>query len=537
MTTDDFYRTRSGFPLPVVFDSSSLDERGIADLARWLGRPGKPPFTRGITPEGYRTQPWIMGQYAGYGSAEEANERYRLLLEQGGTGFSIALDIPTQMGLDSDDPLAAGEVGRVGVAIDTLADLEDLLDGLPLERLRSIRTTANAIGTIWLAMVIAFAEKNGFEPNGIRIQIQNDVLKEYVARGTFIFPVRPALELVADAIEYCATELPNWIPLTMSGYHIRETGATAVEELAFTFANGIAYCDAVTRRGVGIDEFAPKLFTFLTTGMDFLEEIAKFRAARRVWSEIALERFGAKEPASGALRIFAFSAGSDLVAQQPMNNIVRVAISALAAVLGGVQTLHTSSYDEALGTPTAESVTIALRTQQILMEECGVTGTVDPLGGSWALESLTADIERAVLDLLAEIDRKGGAIEWIEQGWFTERLAQGAYGDQQAVESGNRKVVGVNVHQLDESAPDPAVFRVDPESERRQLARLARVRARRDDEAVRRALAKLERSAREGRNTIPATIDAVRAYATVGEITGSLRQVYGSYRRPLAAYA
>jgi methylmalonyl-CoA mutase N-terminal domain/subunit len=349
--------------------------------------------------------------------------------------------------------------------------------------------------------------------------------------------VRPAVELVADTVEYCARNLPNWIPLTMSGYHIREAGATAIEELGFTFANGIAYCDAVTRRGVAIDEFAPKLYTFLTTGMDFLEEVAKFRAARRVWSSIVLDRFGAKHDESGALRIFAFSAGSDLVAQQPINNIVRVAVSALAAVLGSVQTLHTSSYDEALGTPTAESATVALRTQQILMEECGLTGTVDPLGGSWALEALTADVERGVKELISEIDQQGGAIEWVERGWFADRLAERSYEYQQAVERGERRIVGLNVHGDEAGDASPAVFKVDPESERRQLERLRDVRARRDEKAVSRALDNLERSAKANMNTVPATIDAVRAYATIGEITGALTRVHGRYAPTLAAYA
>lgn len=521
--------TRSGLPLEAEYGPDSTARRGLHDLGTAVGTAGEPPFTRGIVAGGYRRRPWIIGQYAGFGSAEDANRRYRELLERGQTGFSVALDLPTQMGYDSDHPLARGEVGKIGVAIDSLADMERLFDGIPLEQVRQIRTTANAIGPTWLALVVALGERRGFDPAAVRILIQNDVLKEYIARGTFIYPPQPAVELVADTIEYCAGHLPAWNPLAMSGYHIRETGANAVQELAFTFANGIAYVEAALRRGLAIDEFASSLFTFLSSGPDLIEEVAKFRAARRVWSDIVGDRFGARRDDSRALRIFAFSAGSSLTAQQPANNVVRVTLAALAAVLGSVQTLHTASFDEAFATPTAEAAQLALRTQQVIMEESGLTDTADPLGGSWAVESLTVDIQRAVERTLARIDERGGALRCVDDGWFVAQLEEAAYADQLALEDGRRRVVGVNVHRSEEPELNPEVFVVDPASERRQLERLARVRAERDDAAVRRALADLRDAAAGGDNTVEPTIAAVRAYATVGEITDALRAVHGSF--------
>ena len=525
----DGHHTRSGFELDTTFGDDSLARRGIDDLASWTGIPGAPPFTRGIDAQGYRESPWIIGQYAGFGSAEDANRRFRELLEQGQTGFSVALDLPTQMGYDSDHPLARGEVGKIGVAIDTLADMEGLFDGIPLEEVLQIRTTANAIGPIWLALIVALGERRRFDPGAVRILIQNDILKEYFARGTFIYPPAPALALVAETIEYCARELPAWTPLAMSGYHIRETGADAVQELAFTFANGIAYLEGVLARGVGIDSFAPSLFTFLSAGTDLLEEVAKFRAARRVWSTLMDDRFDVRDPRSRALRIFAFSAGSSLTAQQPMNNIVRITLAALAAVLGSVQTLHTASYDEAFATPTEEAARLAVRTQQVIMEESGLTGTADPLGGSWAVEALTAEIVRAVTRTLAEIDERGGALACIESGWFREQLEEAAYADQRAVEKGRRRVVGLNCYRTTGEELTPAVFSVDPASEERQIRNLQRVRAERDPRAVERALSRLRRAATAGESTIEPTIQAVRVYATVGEITDVLRSVYGSH--------
>jgi methylmalonyl-CoA mutase N-terminal domain/subunit len=529
--------TPTGLELDVEFDSGSLARRGVADLSSWTGRAGAPPFTRGIVADGYRGQPWIIGQYGGFGSAEDTNRRIRQLLGQGQTGFSIALDLPTQMGYDSDHRLALGEVGKVGVAIDSLADMERLFDDVPLVEIRQIRTTANAIGPIWLAMIVALGERRGIDPAQIRILIQNDVLKEYIARGTFIFPPGPALRLVADTIEYCSRNLPGWTPLTMSGYHIRESGATPVDELAFTFANGIAYVDAALERGLSIDDFAPSLFTFLSAGPRVLEEAAKFRAARRVWDSIVGERYGASRDESRALRIFAFTAGSNLTAQEPMNNIIRVTLAALGAVLGSVQTLHTSSYDEAFWTPTEESSRIALRTQQVIMAESGVTETVDPLGGSWAVESLTADIDRDVRATLAEIESRGGALACIEDGWFVSRLASAAYEHQLMIERGELAIIGVNVHRTEADELAPPQFTVDPQAERRQLERLRRVRAERDSAAVGSALERLRRAARDGENTIPSTIEAVRAFATVGEITDALRSVFGTHARPIASTA
>ena len=409
--------TRSGIPLASVYRGAEIS----AAAATEPEAPGQPPFTRGITPRMYLEKPWIMGQYVGFGSAEQTNARFKELLRAGQTGFSVALDLPTQLGLDSDHRLALGEVGRVGVAIDSLADMEVLFDGIPLDGIRQIRTTANSIGHLWLALNVALAEKKGHDPNAVKILIQNDVLKEYIARGTQIYPPRAGLRIIADVIEYCARNLPAWTPLSMSGYHMREAGANAIQELAFTFANGIAYCDAAVERGLSVDDFAPSLFTFLTADMELLEEVAKFRAARKVWDWIMSERFAAKNPESRALRIFAFSAGSNLTAQQPLVNVVRVSINALAAVLGGVQTLHTSAFDEALGVPTEAAATLALRTQQVILEETGIPNVVDPLGGSYAIEALTAEIESRVRTELGKIDELGGALRCIESEWFKEQ--------------------------------------------------------------------------------------------------------------------
>ena len=517
--------TRSGLPLEELYGPASVAAAGGGDP----GEPGEPPFTRGITRRMYLDQPWIMGQYAGFGSAEETNARYKLLLERGQTGFSVALDLPTQMGYDSDHPLARGEVGKVGVAIDSLEDMETLFRDIPLDQVRQVRTTANAIGHVWLALVVAICERRGEDPDGIRILIQNDVLKEYVARGTYIYPPAAGLGIVTDVIGYCAAKLPSWTPLTMSGYHIREAGSDAVQELGYTFANGIAYCQAAVDRGLAVDSFAPKLFTFLSSGLDLLEEVAKFRAARRVWDRIMAERFGAGE-ASRRLNIFAFSAGSNLTAQQPMVNVARVTIEALAAVLGGVQTLHTSAYDEALSTPTEAAATIALRTQQVLLEETGLAGTVDPLGGAWSVEALTAELERRVLAQIREVDELGGALACIESGWMADQIAERAFEDQLEVEKGTRRVVGVNCHVDQRETVEAEPFVVDPAIEAGQVGRLRRLRAERDQGRTRAALEALEASARAGEPIVQATIEAVRSLATVGEISDRLRAVYGSYR-------
>lgn len=516
--------TRSGIPLQPVYGSAEMAAAGGVEP----GPPGRPPYIRGITPLMYRDRPWIMGQYAGFGSAEQTNARFKELLRQGQTGFSVALDLPTQLGLDSDHPLSRGEVGRVGVAINSLADMEVLFEGIPLEQIRQIRTTANSIGHLWLALNVALAEKKGTDPNSVRILIQNDVLKEYIARGTQIYPPRAGLRIVADIIEHCARHLPNWTPLSMSGYHIREAGANAVQELAFTFANGIAYCEAAVAKGLSVDDFAPSLFTFLAADMELLEEVAKFRAARKVWDEIMGKRFRAQNPDSRALRIFAFSAGSNLTAQQPLVNIARVTVNALAAVLGGVQTLHTSAYDETLGLPTEAAATLALRTQQVILEETGITNVVDPLGGSYAVEALTAEIERRVLAELDQIEELGGALACIESGWFKAQIGESAYRVQQEIETGRRKVIGVNSYVVeDASGPEP--FEIDPAIEAAQVARLVRLREERDGSAVETALGRLEAAAKDGSSIVPHTIEAVRAYATVGEISETLRGVFGSY--------
>ncbi len=520
--------TGSGIPLRAVYAPEEVAAQGI-DVTRDVGAPGMFPYTRGVTPGMYRDRLWVMGMYSGYGSAEEANARYRMLLEQGQTGFSIALDLPTQCGYDADHPMALGEVGRVGVHIGSLADMEQLFEGIDLERVRQIRTTANAIGPIMVAMYLAAFEKRGVDPRRARMFIQNDVLKEYIARGTYIVPPEAGVKLSADVIEYCARHLPDWTPLAMSGYHIRDSGSSAVQELAFTFANGLAYIEETLRRGLSIDAFAPQLWSFLAASIDVLEEVAKFRAARRVWARLVRDAFGAQMPDSMKLRIFAYTLGGNLTAQQPLNNIARVAIETLAAVLGGVQTIATSSYDEALSIPTDEAVTVALRTQQIVAHEAGVTGTVDPLGGSYALECLTTEVERGVGQYLERIKALGGAVRCIENGFYHRELADAAYGYQSQIEAGERVIVGVNAYTQGDRQKVP-VFRSDPMMERRQVERLQQLRAQRDQARVTKALADVTDAARAAENVIPAVVDAVKAYATVGEICAGFRGVYGTYR-------
>lgn len=521
----EVFSTKSGLPLERVYTPEWDMESYLAKL----NFPGQFPFTRGVNPTMYRSQTWVMGQYSGFGTAEETNRRYRYLLEQGQTGFSVALDLPTQIGLDSDDPDAFGEVGRVGVAVDSLQDIEVLFKDVPLEKVRQIRTTANAIAPIAAALFIAFAEKNGIDPNNIRILIQNDILKEYIGRGTYIFPPGPSVKLAGDVVEYCARHLPNWTPMSVCGYHIRDSGSTAVEELSFSLANTVSYVDEVNRRGLPVDQFVPKLYMFLGSDIDLLEEVAKFRAARRLWARLMKERYGAVNPESMRLNIFAYTLGGALTAQQPLNNIVRVTIETLAAVLGGVQTLATSSYDEAVGLPTEEAVTIALRTQQIINAESGVTGTVDPLGGSYAVEALTDAMEEQVWANLHRIDAAGGAVACIEKGVFQKEVSESAYRYQKQVESGERVVVGVNRYVTPEKTKIP-VFRVDETIEERQVAKLKVLRDARSQMEVKAALAALEQAARAGENIIPAVIDGVKAYATLGEMCDVLRAVYGTYK-------
>jgi len=525
--TKSEFTTKSGLPLERVYIPQGED----ADYLDKLNFPGQFPYTRGVNPTMYRSQLWVMGQYSGFGSAEEANRRFRYLIEQGQTGFSIALDLPTQVGLDSADPMAHGEVGRVGVALDSLRDVETLFQGIPFEKVRQLRTTANAISPIAAAMFIAFAEKNNIDPNNIRVLIQNDILKEYIGRGTYIFPPKPSVKLAADVVEYCSEHLPAWTPMSVCGYHVRDSGSTVVQELAFTLANSIAYIEEVMNRGVPVDNFAPKLYTFLSADIDLFEEVAKFRAARRIWARLLKERFGAKDPQSMKLNIFAYTLGGSLTAQQPLNNVARVTIETLAAVLGGVQTLATSSYDEALGLPTEEAVTVALRTQQIVGYESGVTGTVDPLGGSYLVESLTDKLEAKVMEYMEIIDARGGSIACIENGFFQKELSNSAYNYQKQVENGERIIVGVNRYQTDESTKIP-VFHVDKNVEERQKEQIVALKRTRDEAEVKTALSALGRAALEDQNLMPATIEAVKAYATLGEICNVLREVYGIYRDP-----
>jgi len=487
-------------------------------------QPGRFPYTRGIT-ESFT--PWIMGQYAGFGTAADTGQRFRELLAAGQTGFSVALDLPTQLGLDSDDPRAAGEVGRVGVAIDSLSDFETMFAGIDLAKVSQIRTTANSIGFIWAAMCLALAEQREIAPESFGVFIQNDVLKEYIARGTQILPVRPALTLAVDTMEYLARHAPGWVPLAMSGYHIAEAGGDDATEVGYTFANAIAYLDELTERGVPIDSVAPSLYTFLSVGMDILGEVAKLRAARQVWAELVTSRYGATAETSAKLKIFAFTAGSSLTAQQPMNNVVRTALEAFAAACAGVQTLHVCAFDEALGVPTAEAATLALRTQQIVAHETGIGSVADPLGGSYEVEARTADCRRRIGEVMADIAERGGAVACIEAGYQQRQLGEAAYRQARSVEDGDRVVVGVNRWQSEPQ--DLTVFRIDPAAEAGQVTSVRKVRVDRDASLVESALTRLERDATEGVNIVPACRDAVAAHATIGEIVSRLVKVHGRW--------
>ena len=517
----------SGFEVQDVYTPADVAD---LDFERQIGFPGEYPYTRGIDPAMYRSQYWTFGQYGGYGTAEETNVRYKQLIDNGATGLSIALDLPTQIGYDSDSPMAEGEVGKVGVAIASLQDMEVLLNGVAMTKVRQWRTTANAIGHILLAMYIVAGEKQGVPANEYSVLIQNDVLKEYIARGTQIYPPRPSLRLSTDVIQYCAEHLPNWVPISVSGYHIREAGANAVQEIAFTFANARAYIEDCLSKNVDIDAFAPGIWVFFSSQMDMLEEVAKFRAARRVWSRMMVERYGAKKPASAQLHFHTFTAGSQLTAQQPLNNIIRVSLQAMTAALGGIQTLHTTAYDEALGLPTDEAVTIALRTQQIVAEESGACQTVDPLGGSYYIEALTNRIEAEAEALMQRIEDMGGAVACIENGWMQHELALGAWEQQRRIDAGESVVVGVNKYRATE--PNAVkVFRIDSRVAELQAAKLAKLRLERDNSLVEASLRRLKDDAEhEDRNICPATIEAVRAYATVGEICDTLRGVFGEYK-------
>ncbi|MBS4023817.1 MAG: methylmalonyl-CoA mutase family protein [Dethiobacter sp.] len=494
-----------------------------------LGLPGEYPFTRGVQPTMYRGRHWTMRQYAGFGSAEETNKRFKYLLEQGQTGLSIAFDLPTQIGYDSDHTLARGEVGKVGVAIDSLQDMEVLFDGIPLDKV-STSMTINSPAAVILAMYVAMAQKQGVSPEKLNGTIQNDILKEYVARGTYIFPPQPSMRLITDIFAYCAQNVPNWNTISISGYHIREAGSTAVQEIAFTLADGIAYVEAAIKAGLDVDNFAPRLSFFFNAHLNFFEEVAKFRAARRIWARVMKERFGARDPRSLMLRFHTQTAGCTLTAQQPDNNVVRVAFQALSAVLGGTQSLHTNSRDEALALPSEQSVLIALRTQQIIGYEIGVTDTVDPLGGSYYIEALTDCVEKDVMDYINKIDEMGGAVAAIEKGFMQREIQQSAYTYQRQIETEERIVVGVNKFLSDTEMPKD-LLRVNPAVADRQVESLKRIQAERDQRQVADVLQRLRLVAQTDENIMPSVIEAVKAYATLGEICGILREVYGEYQQ------
>jgi len=503
------------------------------DLSGWdpdfeLGTPGQFPYTRGIYPSMYRGRLWTMRQYAGFGTATDSNRRYRYLLEQGVNGLSVAFDLPTQIGYDSDHPLATGEIGRVGVAIDSIEDMATLFDDIPLDRV-STSMTINATAIILLALYISVSKRQGVDPHRLTGTIQNDILKEYVARGTYIYPPRASLRIVTDLFEYCDTELPGWHPISVSGYHIREAGATADQEVAFTFAHAIVYVQAAIDSGLNVDSFGQRLSFFFNAHNDFLEEIAKFRAARRLWARIMRDRFGATQARAQQLRFHTQTAGSTLTAQQPDNNIVRVALQALAAILGGTQSLHCNGRDEALGLPTEDAAQIALRTQQIIAAETGVTQTVDPVGGAWAIEELTNKIERNARKLLERIDKQGGGLAAIESGFIQREIQESAYRAQEAIDSGNSTVVGVNKYSTNEPTPIE-VLRIDPALEISQVEKIRAVRAARDETRWRATINGVEQAARGHTNLVPPIITAVEAHATVGEIADSLRGVFGEHR-------
>src|SRR5258706_7864963 len=519
------FTTLSGLPVERLYGPEESESSAAEDK---IGYPGEFPYTRGIYPTMYRGRLWTMRQYAGFGTAVESNQRYRYLLSKGQAGLSVAFDLPTQIGMDSDAPLALGEVGKVGVAIDSLEDMQALFEGIPLETV-STSMTINATAAILLCLYVAVAKKQGANLAKLSGTVQNDVLKEYIARGTYIDPVRPAMRIVTDIFAWCKDNLPRWNTISISGYHIREAGSTAVQEVAFTLADGIAYVQAALDAGLGVDEFAPQLSFFFNAHNDLLEEIAKFRAARRLWAHIMEERFRAKDPRSLLLRFHAQTAGSSLTAQQPENNIVRVAIQALAAVLGGCQSLHTNSMDEALALPTEDAALIALRTQQIIAHETGVANTIDPVAGSYAIEALTSQIERGATEYLRKIDALGGMLAAIDSGFVQTEIQKAAFEYQRAVETKEHIVVGVNEFQSDDQRQIPTL-RIDPALEREQVARLKALREKRDSAKSRTALAELERRAKTTENLLPAILAAVESFASVGEISDTLRRVFGEYQ-------
>lgn len=520
------FRSGSGESINRVYTPLDIQE---LDYEASLGMPGSYPYTRGVQPNMYRGKLWTMRMYAGFATAEESNQRYKYLVEQGSSGLSVAFDLPTQIGYDSDHALAEGEVGKVGVAIDSLADMEILFDGIPLDKV-STSMTINAPASVLLAMYIAVAEKQGVSADKLRGTIQNDILKEYIARGTYIFPTEPSMRLITDIFAYCSENVPKWNTISISGYHIREAGSTAAQEVGFTLADGIAYVEAAIKAGLDVDDFAPRLSFFFNAHNDLLEEIAKFRAARRLWARIMKERFGAKNPKSMALKFHTQTGGSTLTAQQPDNNIIRVTIQTLAAVLGGTQSLHTNSRDEALALPTEDSVRIALRTQQIVAHESGVTNTVDPLAGSYFIEAKTSEIESAAMAYIEKIDEVGGAPKAIDNGYIQKEIMDSAYHYQKEIESDERIVVGMNKFQIDESAPK-GLLRVDLSVGEKQKEKLAQLRSQRDQAAVDSALKALRTACEGEENVMPLILEAVKAYATLGEITQVMRDVFGEYQQ------
>ena len=519
MATTDRRETDSGIEIKPVYSAE--------DAPGELEAPGEFPFTRGPYRDMYRGRPWTIRQYAGFGSAEETNTRFRYLLDRGQAGISVAFDLPTQLGYDSDDPRAAGEVGRTGVAIDSIADMELLFEGIPLDKV-STSMTINAPAALLLLLYELVAEEQGVPADQLRGTVQNDILKEYIARGNYIFPPRPSMRLTTDLFTYCAERLPSWNTISISGYHIREAGSTAVQELAFTLANGIAYAQAAVDAGLSPDEFGERLSFFFNAHNHFFQEVAKFRAARRLWAEIMRERFGATNPKAQALRFHAQTGGSTLTAQQPENNVVRVAIQALSAVCGGAQSLHTNSFDEALALPSERAARIALRTQQLLAHEAGGTDTADPLGGAWFIEAMTDELEERARELIGRVDELGGAVAAVEQGFVQREIDEAAFAYAQQVESGERVIVGVNKHE--EHEPEPIeLHRIDPEAERRQLERTARVRAERDAETATAAVERVREGARGTENLLPPLREALRVRCTIGELCNVLREEFGMY--------
>ncbi len=518
----------SGLPMEAVVNASDLTNW---DAERDLGYPGEFPFTRGVYPTMYRGRLWTTRQYAGFGSAVESNQRYRYLLAQGVKGLSVAFDLPTQIGMDSDHALAQGEVGKVGVAVDSLEDMQTLFDGIPLENV-STSMTINATAAILLALYVAVAKQQGANLKRLAGTVQNDILKEYMARGTYIYPLRPAMRIVTDIFAWCRNEVPNWNAISISGYHIREAGSTDVQEVAFTLANGIAYVEAAVAAGLAVDEFAPQLSFFFNSHNELLMQIAKFRAARRLWARTMRDRFHALDQRSMMLRFHAQTAGSSLTAQQPENNLVRVALQSLAAVLGGCQSLHANALDEALALPTEQSALLALRTQQIIADETGVVNTIDPVAGSYAIEKLTNEIEAGAEDYIKKIDAMGGMLRAIEGGYVQQEIQKSAYEYQQAVDSGEQVIVGVNRFQADDGRSIPTLS-IDPEIERTQVARLNALRTRRDTAKANAALAEIERRAQTSENLMQAILTAVESYATVGEISDALRHAFGEYQESI----